>query len=46
MVSSRFAALALIGTLVGSAVAQFEIFAPGGPDVWWGTWLTNCVPSF
>jgi hypothetical protein len=45
MLSSWLAPLAIVGTLVGSATAQFSILSPGGPNLWWGTCLSNCVTS-
>ncbi|KAF8480237.1 hypothetical protein DFH94DRAFT_741357 [Russula ochroleuca] len=35
MFTSQLASFAVITTLVGSAMAQFAILAPGGPNVWW-----------
>ena len=43
MLSSWLAPLAIMGTLVGSATAQFSILSPGGPNLWWGTCLANCI---
>lgn len=31
-----FPRLALVSTLIGTAVAQFQILSPGGPNLWWG----------
>jgi len=35
MLFSRPASFAVIGTLVGSAVAKFQFLSPGGDSLWW-----------
>ncbi|KAI0249751.1 hypothetical protein BJV78DRAFT_1276034 [Lactifluus subvellereus] len=35
MFFSRLASFAVISTLIGSAVANFQFLSPGGPDLWW-----------
>jgi hypothetical protein len=34
---------ALFSTLVGTAVAQFEIISPGGPNLWWVAQSQNTI---
>ncbi|PSR72739.1 hypothetical protein PHLCEN_2v11434 [Hermanssonia centrifuga] len=36
MVSRRFAVSAFLGVLFSSAVADLQVLAPGGPNLWWG----------
>jgi hypothetical protein len=43
MFSSRLASFAVIGTLVSSAAATFEILSPGGSGLWWVAQSENTI---
>ncbi|KAI0264650.1 hypothetical protein BC834DRAFT_970596 [Gloeopeniophorella convolvens] len=43
MVSARLAAFATISSLVSSALANFQILSPGGPDLWWVAQSQNVI---
>ena len=43
---SRLACFAVISTLIGSAVAEFKILAPGGSNIWWGEYPVTCLVSW
>jgi hypothetical protein len=47
MFTSWLVSFAVISTLVSSAAASsFEILSPGGPSLWWGTYVAVKLCSF
>jgi len=43
MFTSRLASFAVIGTLISSAAASFQILSPGGPNLWWVAQSENTI---
>ncbi|THG97541.1 hypothetical protein EW026_g4470 [Hermanssonia centrifuga] len=43
MVSPRFAVSAFLGVLFSSAVADLQVLAPGGPNLWWVAQSANTI---
>jgi hypothetical protein len=46
MFFSHLASFAVVSTLFGIAIADFQFLSPGGPNLWWGKQLETRFTFF